>query len=57
MAGKRKQQRRLLLLLFLPPAKHMAFLYVGEEDRVIVSFHARLDSEKGLRFSSGYTMN
>jgi len=45
------------LVVFPSYLKHMAFPYVGEEDRVIVSFHARLDNDKGLRFSSGYSMN
>ncbi len=30
--------------------KHMVFPYSGEQDRVIVSFHAQVDGEKELQY-------
>jgi len=43
------------LVVFPPHIKHMPFPYNGEEDRVIVSFHAQIHNPDG--FSFGYSFS
>ena len=38
------------LVIFPSHIKHMVFPYKGEEDRIIVSFHAVVDAEQDLRY-------
>lgn len=41
------------LTIFPAHLKHMAFPYNGEEDRVIVSFHAQVINAKGFKYGYG----
>ncbi len=43
------------LVVFPPHLKHMPFPYAGEEDRVIVSFHAQIHNPDGFKY--GYTFS
>ena len=43
------------LVVFPPHLKHMPFPYAGEEDRVIVSFHAQIHNPNGFKY--GYSFS
>ncbi len=43
------------LVVFPPHIKHMAFPYAGEQDRIIVSFHAQVHGKRPFRPSENYT--
>lgn len=43
------------LVIFPSHLKHMVFPYNGEQDRVIVSFHAQVNGDKDLRYSYSST--
>lgn len=42
------------LMVFPSHLKHMVFPYNGEEDRIIVSFHAQINSESELRYNYSF---
>ena len=43
------------LVIFPSHLKHMVFPYNGDQDRIIVSFHAQIEGDRELRY--GYTAN
>lgn len=43
------------LVIFPSHIKHMVFPYQGEEDRIIVSFHAQVNSDQVLRYKYGFS--
>jgi len=42
------------LVVFPSHLKHMAFPYKGEQDRIIVSFHAQVNSEQSLQYNYSF---
>jgi hypothetical protein len=45
------------IVVFPSHLKHMAFPYQGENDRIIVSFHAQVHGPKELRYSDAYSFD
>ncbi len=43
------------LVIFPSHLKHMVFPYAGEQDRIIVSFHAQVNGEQEMRYSYSST--
>ena len=42
------------LVVFPSHLKHMVFPYQGEQDRIIVSFHAQVNGDRELRYNYGF---
>jgi hypothetical protein len=42
------------LVIFPSHIKHMAFPYQGEQDRIIVSFHAQVNSEQSMQYNYSF---
>ena len=42
------------LIIFPSYLKHMAFPYNGEKDRIIVSFHAQVNSDSEVKYNYGF---
>ena len=43
-----------VLVIFPSYLKHMAFPYNGKEDRIIVSFHAQVNSDSEIKYQYGF---